>query len=48
MILIRNHELNNPGPPFGDPANAYDAMAQAGTTTIEVTPRGEVVNATRA
>jgi secreted PhoX family phosphatase len=44
VILVRNHELNNPGPPFGDPANAYDAMAQAGTTTIEVTPRGEVVN----
>ncbi|HET9344684.1 MAG TPA: alkaline phosphatase PhoX [Candidatus Limnocylindrales bacterium] len=45
VILIRNHELNNPGPAFGDPANAYDPMGQAGTTTIEVTPRGEVVNA---
>ena len=44
VILVRNHELNNPGAPFGDPANAYDPMGQAGTTTIEVTPRGEVVN----
>lgn len=43
VILIRNHELNNPGPPFGDPANAYDGMAQGGTTTIEVTPRGRVL-----
>lgn len=44
-ILIRNHEINNPGAPFGDAAMAYDAMAQSGTTTIEVTPTGEVVNA---
>jgi len=44
-ILIRNHEINNPGAPFGDPTLAYDAMAQSGTTTIEVTPTGEVVNA---
>ena len=40
VILVRNHEVNNPGTPFGDPANAYDPMGQAGTTTIEVTPRG--------
>jgi secreted PhoX family phosphatase len=44
VILVRNHEINNPGTPFGDPANAYDAKGQAGTTTIEVTKRGEVVN----
>jgi uncharacterized protein len=44
-ILVRNHELNNPGVPFGDPSAAYDAMAQGGTTTIEVTPTGDVVNA---
>ena len=42
-ILIRNHEINNPGPPFGDAAKAYDGMAQSGTTTIEVTPTGRVV-----
>ena len=45
VILIRNHEINNPGNPFGDPADAYDAMAQSGTTTIEVSPTGEVVHA---
>ncbi len=44
VILIRNHEINNPGPPFGDAAAAYDGMAQSGTTTIEVTPTGRVVN----
>jgi secreted PhoX family phosphatase len=44
VILVRNHEVNNPGTPFGDPANAYDAKGQAGTTTIEVTTRGEVVH----
>lgn len=42
VILVRNHELNNPGPAFG-PGEPYDAMAQGGTTTIEVTPRGRVV-----
>lgn len=41
--LIRNHEVNGPGPAFGDPAAAYDPMAQGGTTTVEVTRFGEVV-----
>ncbi|MDQ3690758.1 MAG: DUF839 domain-containing protein [Chloroflexota bacterium] len=45
VILVRNHELNNPGAPFGDASMAYDGMAQGGTTTIEVTPTGEVVHA---
>jgi secreted PhoX family phosphatase len=27
VILVRNHEINNPGAPFGDPSAAYDAMA---------------------
>ncbi|MFC0032215.1 PhoX family phosphatase [Micromonospora chaiyaphumensis] len=40
--LVRNHEVNNPGPAFGDAAAAYDPMAQGGTTTIEVTRHGEV------
>jgi hypothetical protein len=44
VVLIRNHEINAPGAPFGDPSTAYDAMAQGGTTTIEVTPSGEVIN----
>jgi uncharacterized protein len=45
VILVRNHEVNNPGPAFGDASVAYDPMAQSGTTTIEVTPEGEVVRA---
>jgi uncharacterized protein len=43
-LLVRNHEVNNPGPAFG-PGTPYDAMAQGGTTTVEVTPFGEVVRA---
>jgi secreted PhoX family phosphatase len=43
VVLIRNHEINNPGPAFG-PGAPYDSMAQGGTTTIEVTPTGEVVS----
>jgi hypothetical protein len=45
VILVRNHEVNFPGTPIGDPTTAYDAMAQGGTTTIQVTPTGEVVSA---
>ena len=45
VVLVRNHEVNNPIPAFGDPADAYDAMAGGGTTTIEVTRFGEVVTA---
>jgi secreted PhoX family phosphatase len=45
VLLVRNHEVNNPGPAFGNAAEAYDPMAQSGTTTIEVTPQGEVVRA---
>ena len=46
VILVRNHEVNNPLPFFGpgDPA-PYDPMAGGGTTTIEVTKFGEVVSA---
>jgi uncharacterized protein len=43
VVLVRNHEVNNAGPAFGDPAKAYDPMARGGTTTIEVTRYGEVV-----
>jgi secreted PhoX family phosphatase len=45
VILVRNHEVNNAGPAFGDPAAAYDPMARGGTTTVEVTRFGEVVRA---
>jgi uncharacterized protein len=42
--LVRNHEINNPGTPFGPAVPApYDAMAQGGTTTSLVTSRGEVL-----
>jgi secreted PhoX family phosphatase len=44
LFLVRNHELNNPGPAFG-PGTPYDSAAQGGTTTIEVTPFGEVIDA---
>jgi uncharacterized protein len=41
-VLIRNHEINNPGPAIGDPANAYDPMARSGCTTSVVSEHGEV------
>jgi secreted PhoX family phosphatase len=46
VILVRNHEINNPGAAMGPPdgsAVPYDPMARGGTTTIEVTKFGEVV-----
>jgi len=43
VVLVRNHEVNYPGPAFGDASAAYDPMAQGGTTTVEVTRHGEVV-----
>ncbi|HMG40717.1 MAG TPA: alkaline phosphatase PhoX [Acidimicrobiales bacterium] len=45
VVLVRNHEVNAPGPAFGDAGKAYDPMAQGGTTTVEVTRHGEVVSA---
>jgi uncharacterized protein len=45
VVLVRNHEINNPGQPFGDVTKAYDTMGQGGTTTNEVTLFGEVVSA---
>ncbi|HSV38739.1 MAG TPA: alkaline phosphatase PhoX [Nocardioidaceae bacterium] len=51
VILVRNHELNNP-PPALPPGNAfggpntpapYDARALGGTTTIQTTKQGEVI-----
>ena len=40
--LVRNHEVNGPAPAFG-PGTPYDANTGGGTTTIEVTPDGQVV-----
>jgi secreted PhoX family phosphatase len=45
VILVRNHEINGPGAPFGNAALAYDAQGRGGTTTVEVTNFGEVVHA---
>ncbi|HEX6870419.1 MAG TPA: alkaline phosphatase PhoX, partial [Micromonosporaceae bacterium] len=44
VVLVRNHEVNGFGTPFGDASQAYDTMARGGTTTVEVTPFGEVVH----
>ncbi|WP_435772082.1 PhoX family protein [Nocardioides sp. SYSU DS0651] len=47
VILVRNHEVNNPRPAFGpDGPGApapYDPMAGGGTTTVQVTRQGKVV-----
>ncbi|MGH3646534.1 MAG: PhoX family protein [Micromonosporaceae bacterium] len=44
VVLVRNHEVNGAGAAFG-PGTPYDGQARGGTTTVEVTPRGEVVDA---
>jgi len=43
-VLVRNHELNGSGEPFG-PGEPYDSNAQGGTTTIVVRPHGRVERA---
>lgn len=42
--LIRNHEVNGPGPAFGNRRKAYDRMAQGGTFTLEVSATADQVN----
>ena len=42
VLLVRNHEINNPSPAFG-PGRPYDRMGGGGTTTVQVTKYGEVV-----
>ena len=44
VVLVRNHEVNNPVGAFG-PGTPYDASAGGGTTTIRVTKHGEVLEA---
>jgi uncharacterized protein len=44
VLLVRNHEVNNPQPAFG-PTKPYDKRGGAGTTTIQVTRYGEVQDA---
>ena len=41
--LVRNHELNGPGPAFG-PGAPYDVFSRGGTTTVLVTPQGVVLD----
>ena len=42
-VLVRNHEINNPVPQAFGTGTPYDSHAGGGTTTIQVTGRGEVV-----
>ena len=43
VTLIRNHEVNNPGPAFGPAGDhVYDSMAQGGCTHVDVDGRGDV------
>lgn len=46
VTLVRNHEVNNPGPAFGPKGgHTYDEMARGGCTVVEATHRGQVVRA---
>lgn len=42
VVLVRNHEINNPQDPFG-PGTPYDAQGGGGTTTVQVTKKGKVI-----
>lgn len=44
VVLVRNHEVNNPVGAFG-PGEPYDAAAGGGTTTVRTTKQGEVLEA---
>ena len=41
--LVRNHEVNGPGPAFGERRKAFDKMAQGGTMTVDVSATGDDV-----
>ena len=43
--LVRNHEINGTVAAAFGPGTPYDSRTGGGTTTIEVTPDGQVVNA---
>ena len=46
VTLVRNHEVNAPGPAFGPLGDhTYDPMAQGGCTVIDTTLTGEVEEA---
>ncbi len=43
VTLVRNHEVNGPGPAFGPVGDhTYDPMAQGGCTVVDTTLTGEV------
>lgn len=43
VTLVRNHEVNNPGPAFGPLGDhTYDPQAKGGCTVVEVSLRGQV------
>ncbi|HET6967089.1 MAG TPA: alkaline phosphatase PhoX [Ornithinibacter sp.] len=43
VTLVRNHEVNNPGPAFGPIGeHTYDPMARGGCTVVDTTLMGEV------
>ena len=44
LILVRNHEVLPVGPAFG-PGTPYDAKGGGGTTTVQVTRKGDVIRA---
>lgn len=45
LRLVRNHEQTQPNPvgAFGDVSKAYDPAAPGGTTTLEISPKGDRV-----
>ncbi|HEX5969673.1 MAG TPA: alkaline phosphatase PhoX, partial [Intrasporangium sp.] len=46
VTLVRNHEVNNPGPAFGPTGDwTYDPMAQGGCTVVNVSHDGQVDSA---
>ena len=42
-LIVRNHEINNPGPTLRAGGPTYDPMTQGGTVTVEVDALGRVV-----
>ena len=44
VVLVRNHEISGTGKPISTSAPSYDPVANGGTTTVQVTPQGEVLH----
>ena len=44
VVLVRNHEISGTGRPISTTAPLYDPVANGGTTTVRVTPQGEVLH----